>query len=117
MNRNFALASALVFVACGSALADDITVDPHPFVSTATRAQVLQELHQFKQAGSNPWADDYDLIAQRPSTLARTEVTAGFLGARNEVAAFTGEDSGSGFLARVAAAKAQARATDLAALE
>ena len=115
MNRNFALAMALVFVAGGPALADDITVDPHPFVSTATRAQVLQELQQFRQAGANPWADDYDLIAQRPSALARTEVTTGFLGARSEVAAFTGEDSGSGFLAH--SARSQPRATELAAWE
>jgi hypothetical protein len=116
MNRNHALAMALVFVAGGPALADDITVDPHPFVSTATRAQVLQDLHQFQQAGANPWADDYDQLAQHPGTMTRSEVTAGFLGARNEVAAFTGEDSGSGFLVRTAA-RAHPGATAHAAAE
>jgi hypothetical protein len=115
MNRNFALAMALVFVAGGPALADDITVDSHPFVSTKTRAQVMEDLRQFQQAGVNPWADDYDLIAQRRSTMTRTEVTAGFLGARSEVAAFTGEDSGSGYLAR--ASRSQPRATEHAAAE
>ena len=115
MNRNFALAMVLVFVAGGPALADDITVDPHPFVSTATRARVQEDLRQFQQAGINPWADDYDLIAQHPGTMTRTEVTTGFLGARSEVAAFTGEDSGSGFLAH--SARSQPRATELAAWE
>jgi hypothetical protein len=115
MNRNFALAMALVFVAGGPALADDITVDPHPFVSTTTRAQVLEDLRQFQQAGANPWADNYDLIAQHHGTMTRAQVTAGYLGARSEVAAFTGEDSGSGYLAR--AAGAQHRATELVAAE
>jgi hypothetical protein len=117
MNRNLALAMALVFVAGGPALADDITVDPHPFVSTATRAQVQEELRQFQQAGANPWADDYNLVAQHPGSMTRAEVTAEFLGARRDVAAFTGEDSGSGYLARVAAAKAQPRTTEIAASE
>jgi hypothetical protein len=117
MNRKLALALALVFVAGGNALADDITVDPHPFVSTASRAQVREELRQYRQAGVNPWADDYDQLAHAARTMTRAEATAGYMAARKEVAAFTGEDSGSGFLARVAAARSHPRATEIAKAE
>jgi hypothetical protein len=117
MNRKLALALALVFVAGGNALADDITVDPHTFVSTASRTQVREALRQYQQAGVNPWADDYDHIAHASRTMTRADVTAGYMASRSHVAAFSGEDSGSGFLARVAAARPQSGATEIAAAE
>jgi hypothetical protein len=117
MNRKLALALALVFVAGGNALADDITVDSHTFVSTASRAQVHEALRQYRQAGVNPWADDYDQIAHATRTMTRADATAGFMASRKEVAAFIGEDSGSGFLARVAAARPQPGTTEIAATE
>ena len=36
MNRISSLALTLVLAAAGNAFADDITIDPHPFVSTAS---------------------------------------------------------------------------------
>ena len=99
MNRNFAL---VLFVACaasGPALADDITVDPHPFVSTLSRAEVMEDLRQYRQSGVNPWADDYNQLAHARSSRSREEVTAEFMESRGMVSAFTGEDSGSGYLA------------------
>ena len=70
MNRYFALALFVACAASGPALADDITIDPHPFVSTASRAQVMAELQQYRQSGVNPWADDYNR-SPRPARAPR----------------------------------------------
>lgn len=117
MNRNIALALTLACAAVGAAYADDITVDPHTFVSTTTRAQVLQELRQFRQSGVNPWADEYNQIPTARSTLTRAEVMADFQASRNMVAAFSAEDSGSSYMTRLAAAKPRIASTELAQAE
>ena len=114
MNRHIAIAIACTVAT--AAFAGDITLDPNPFVSTASRAQVREELAGFRQAGVNPWADDYNQLAHYGGTLTRSEVKAGFLGARNEVAAFGGEDSGSTYLAR-SHAPAPHRVHDIARAE
>ncbi|AMO24085.1 hypothetical protein GCM10027034_17640 [Ramlibacter solisilvae] len=106
MNRNIALALVSACMAAGPAFADDITVDPQPFVSTLTRAQVMEELNQFRRSGVNPWADDYNQLAQFRSTSNRAEVRAEYLASRGEVEAFTGEDSGSAYISRMAAMSA-----------
>ncbi len=100
MNRTYALSLAVVLVAAGNAFADDITIDPHPFVSTASRADVQAELRQFRSAGSSPWADDYNPLAQFRGSMTRAEVTAEYMGSRDTVSAFTSEDSGSTYLGR-----------------
>jgi hypothetical protein len=78
MNRKIALALVLAFTGA-VAYADDITIDPVPFTSTLTRAQVMQELQQYRQAGVNPWADDYNQLAQFRSGLSREQVIAEFM--------------------------------------
>jgi hypothetical protein len=98
MNRN--LAFVLVFAAAGTAFADDITIDNTPFISTATRAQVQAELVQFTQSGANPWSNRYNPLAGFSSQRTRAEVQAAYIASRDEVAALTGEDSGSAYLAR-----------------
>jgi ABC-type tungstate transport system permease subunit len=62
MNRNIASAIviALASVAAGNAMADDITIDTTPFTSTKSRAEVLADLAQYKQAGVNPWSTSYN---------------------------------------------------------
>ena len=99
MNR-FALASFLAIAAASTsvAFADDITVDPHPFISSATRAEVQAQLQQHKAAGVNPWSTSYNPLAQFRGQKTRAQVTAEYIAARDVVDAFTGEDSGSGFL-------------------
>lgn len=104
MNRNHALALVVSLAAMGNAFADDITIDPHPFVSTASRAQVQDELRQYRQAGINPWADDYNPLAQHRGTLTRAEVTAEFMASREAVGRMSGEDSGSTYMAQQNAA-------------
>ena len=113
MNRNYAISLAMACLASANALADDITVDPHPFVSTASRAQVQEELKQFNKTGGSPWADTYNPLANFRSSTTSAEVTAGFLASRNAVAAFSAEDSGSSYRARLNA-PAMRRANDLA---
>jgi hypothetical protein len=116
MNRNFALALFVACAASGPVFADDITIDPHPFVSTASRAQVMDDLRQYRQSGVNPWADDYNPIAHAKSTMSREQVTAEYIASRGMVAAFSGEDSGSSYLAS-SAARARPAKTDLARAE
>jgi hypothetical protein len=99
MNRKIAL--ALILASTGAvAYADDITIDPVPFTSTLTRAQVMQDLRQYRQAGTNPWADDYNQLAHFRSTMSREQVLADFMLSRGDVAALNGEDSGSVYLAQ-----------------
>ena len=99
MNR-YAIAIALAsLAAAGQAFADDITIETTPFVSTLSRAQVQQELAQFKASGVNPWSQSYDQLAGFQSNRSRADVTAEYVRSRDAVAAFTGEDSGSAFLA------------------
>jgi hypothetical protein len=100
MNRTYALAFAASLAAVGNAFADDITVDPHPFVSTMSRAQVQDELRQSRQAGTNPWADEYNPLTAFRSSTTRAEVTAQYIASRDAVAAMSAEDSGSTYLAR-----------------
>jgi hypothetical protein len=102
MNRTFSSALVLVAaaVAAGNVLADDYTLENTPFVSTASRAQVVAELAAFRAAGIDPWAIDYNPVASFSGSLSREQVTADYLAHREAVAAFTSEDSGSSYLAR-----------------
>jgi hypothetical protein len=98
MNRNIAIALILA-AAAGTSFADDITVDTTRFASTATRAEVQAELKGFKQSGVNPWSNQYNPLAQLTSQRTRAAVSSEFTNARDQVAAFNGEDSGSAYLA------------------
>ena len=109
MNRN--LRSSLVFTGTAAAAfalaamtsvayADDITIDPTPFVSTKSRAEVRAEVigkaeqirmaHGEGDSGMNP--------AAFHSTLTRAQVRDEYMASRNQVTAFNGEDSGSAWL-------------------
>ena len=98
----FAVAAFAAF-ASAAARADDITIDNTPFQSTRTRAEVQAELAQYKQAGVNPWALNYDQLAGFHSTRTRAEVQAEYRDARDQVAVMNGEDSGSAYLSQLAA--------------
>ena len=92
-----AIAAAAV---TSTASADDITIDTTPFVSSKTRAEVQAELRQFREAGVNPWTQDFDQLAQFRSDRTRAQVTSEFVAARDQVESMTGEDSGSVFLSQ-----------------
>ena len=92
----------------GAALAESpLAVPVEPFVSVKTRAQVQTELAEYQKPGINPWSTSYNPLKYFRSTKTRTEVTAEYLASRDEVHAFTSEDSGSEWL-RVAAQPASA---------
>lgn len=98
MNR---IATALVVAAAavaGSAYADDITVDNTQFVSQKSRAEVVAELGQYKKSGVNVWSTQYNPLKNFKSGKTVAEVRADYIASRNEVNAFTGEDSGSAYL-------------------
>jgi hypothetical protein len=98
MIRKLAI-SVILAAAAGASFADDITVDNTPFTSTATRAEVRAELAGFKQSGVNPWSNQYNQLAQFSSQRSRAAVSAEYTNSREQVAAFTSEDSGSAYLA------------------
>lgn len=100
MNRKLASALALaVTAAAGHAFAEDITLYSTPFTSTASRAQVQAELAQFKKSGVNPWSNTYNPLRDFEGAASREQVAGEYLTSRQRVAAMTGEDSGSSFLA------------------
>jgi hypothetical protein len=71
------------------------------FTPAKTRADVQAELVQFRaQYPVSPWSMRYNPLANFKSTQTRAEVTAAYIADRDEVAALTGEDSGSAFLAQ-----------------
>jgi hypothetical protein len=70
--------------------------------STVARAQVRDELQQFRNSGVNPWAWDYNQLAGMRSEKTRAQVTAEFQADRAEAAALASEDSGSAYLAQSA---------------
>jgi hypothetical protein len=100
MKKTLTLAAALLLSA-GAAFADDPTVDSTPFTAVKSRADVQAELVQFR-TGANPWSTRYDPFAALPAVKTRAAVQAERVAARDsgEIAAMTGEDSGSTWLAQ-----------------
>jgi hypothetical protein len=106
MNRRLitlSIAAAAAATFAGGAFAE--SPDPsgqfaQQVASTKSRAEVVAELKEYKRAGVNPWSMSYNPLASFKSTQTREAVVAQFLDSRDQVAAFTAEDSGSAYLAR-----------------
>jgi hypothetical protein len=107
MTRKFASALAMgslsavatlaaAVMTCASAYADDITVDPSPFVSTLSAEQVRADLAK-PFPGGNPWSSMYNMF-QGKSTTAIDQARTEYITSRDEVKALTSEDSGSAFI-------------------
>jgi hypothetical protein len=94
------IALALILSAAGVVQADDITIDPRPFVSSLTRAEVIADMQQFRRSGIDPWAQDYNQLASFQGGRTRAQVRAEYIAHRTAVAALNGEDSGSMYLAQ-----------------
>jgi hypothetical protein len=91
-----AIAAALVST---SAYAESPTVDNTPFVSSKTRAEVQAEL-KTPFIGGDPWSSRYNMFARTStSSLTTEQVRGAYKMSRDEVNAFTAEDSGSAYLA------------------
>ena len=106
MNRRLialSIAAAATATFAGGAFAE--SPDPsgqfaQQVASGKSRAEVVAELQEYKRSGVNPWSMSYNPLRTFKSTTTREAVVADFLDSRDQVAAFTGEDSGSAFLAR-----------------
>lgn len=99
MNRTL-ISAAVVAVAAlsGNAFAESPTVVKDNFVSTKSRAEVQADLAAYKQAGVNHWSTQYNPLRGFKSAKTRADVTAEYVASRDQVAALTGEDSGSAWL-------------------
>ena len=93
--------ASLAAVASFGARADDADASQYVLQPTgsATRAQVQAELAQFRK-GANPWSTQYNPLAKFKSEVTRAQVQAAYIADRDQVAALSGEDSGSAYLAR-----------------
>lgn len=97
-----AAAVAFAAMASGNAYADDITIDPNPFVSTRTRAEVQAEVMGQAEAlgtASSEWSMQLGEPVSPQSTLTRAQVMQEYVASRHEVNALNAEDSGSSYLA------------------
>ena len=100
MKRRFVarLAAVAVLAAAGApvgpSLADDITIDPTPFVSTRTRADVRQEV---AKSSLTEWERQYG-GPHAASGYTRAQAREAYVAGRREVWALGGEDSGSAYL-------------------
>jgi len=95
-----AAAAAAAMVLPGVALADDITIDNTPFVSSRSRAQVQQELlGQVRevQAAAGEWELQQGERSTFRGQVAGLDARADYVAHRQEVSALTGEDSGSSY--------------------
>lgn len=100
MNRKIAIA-LVAATAAGTAFAENYAeYNNLPFDSSRTRAEVQAELAGFKASGVNPWSRSYSQLAGFESQKSRADVVGEYIAARDRVAAMTGEDSGSAYLAR-----------------
>lgn len=87
--------------AFGAAQADDADASQYgvQFNGSKSRAEVQAELSQYKQSRVNPWSTSYNPLASFRGQRTRAGVQAEYIASRDRVAAFTGEDSGSAYLA------------------
>ena len=96
-----AIALAAASLGTGNAYADDITIDPTPFVSSRTRAEVQAEIMgqaEVLRGESGEWAMQQGGATQ-PSTYTSAQAKAEYIAARREVNALNSEDSGSSYFA------------------
>ena len=93
------LVIAALSVAAATAYADDADLSgqfAHTVAGSQSPAAVAQP---FDRSAVNPWSTSYNPLKSFRSQLTRAEVQAEYLRSREAVAAFTGEDSGSAYLA------------------
>ncbi|NPC56316.1 DUF4148 domain-containing protein [Caenimonas soli] len=106
MNRNLATAlriaaiaaAAAAAMAAGNALADDITIEKTPFVSTLSRAEVRADLLKNSQVArelASEWSMQFNNLSPVRSAYSPAQARAAYAASRDEVRQLNGEDSGS----------------------
>jgi hypothetical protein len=117
MSRNLHAATTLAAVAAVAAAAvaaivspkaanaaGDISVDPVPFVSSTSRAQVREQLLEFPASGGDGEGTYAATLTQGHGAVNRVDLRDEYKASRDEVNAMGGEDSGSTYLKSHAAA-------------
>jgi hypothetical protein len=99
MNRKSLILGLSIAAAAASVSAESYTEYNTPFVSTAQRAVVQSRDIPAVASATNPSSTSYNPLAQFHSEHTRAQVSADYAASREVVSAFTGEDSGSGYLA------------------
>ena len=97
MNRKSLIIGLSIAAAAAAASAESYTEHNTPFVSTGSRSAVQAELVTARQS-ANPWSTSYNPLASFRSDRGRLAVQSEYIEDREVVSAFTGEDSGSGYL-------------------
>jgi len=104
MNRNHLALAAALSLAAFAAQADDMDLSGQyaaavpASASATTRADVDQQLAQYRKTGVNTFSISYNPVNSFKSQKTREQVTAEFLASRDTVNAMTAEDSGSAYL-------------------
>lgn len=94
-----AAAVTLIVPRAAAAATGDITPDPAPFVSTASRADVRADLLQGSQfARDTEWVQQANAAVRFKSSVTPAQAREQYKMARGEVEALTSEDSGSMYL-------------------
>lgn len=109
MNRTSLIVGLAIAAAAASASAESYEEYNAPVLSNTAQVAVQPAAVYVRQAGVSPWSISYSPLAQFRSEKTRAQVTAEYVSARDLVDAFTGEDSGSGFLAGRPAAAGETR--------
>ncbi len=113
MNRKSLVLGLSIAAAAFAASAESYTEHNTPFVSTAERVTVQAKDLQATSSVNNPASIAYDPLAGFRSDRGRGAVQSEYIEDRELVAAFTGEDSGSGYLAGRPAAAGENFATGI----
>jgi len=98
MNRKSLILGLSIAAAAASVSAESYTEYNKPFVSNTARAVVLATDVPATASVRNPSSTSYDPLAGFRSDRGRLAVQSEYIESREVVAAFTGEDSGSGYL-------------------
>lgn len=99
------VATLAATVMTSNALADDITIDNTPFVSSKTRGEVQAELFAQRDllSGSDEWTSQHNMPQQYASGYTRDQARSDYIASRELVHAMNGEDSGSTALSQMRA--------------
>jgi hypothetical protein len=100
-NRIAAILAVSTAAFSGAAFAESPNASvEQAFTSSTSRAAVQAELAQYKKDGVNVWSTSYNPLKSFKSESSRDQVRADYIASRDDVAAFTGEDSGAARLAQ-----------------
>lgn len=104
MNRKSLIIGLFIAAAAAGASAESYSEYNTPFVSSAQRVAVQARHVRATASVTNPASTSYNPLTQFGSDRSRAQVASEYIAQREVVSAFTGEDSGSGYLSGRSAA-------------